>query len=74
MKNFNELFLPDFQQAQRYHNALLDHATRQRFARRASGSTAPRSLSFGKRLLLRLINLRARKTTPAPSRTSTFPS
>ncbi len=74
MKNFNELFLPDFQQAQRYHNELLNHAAQERFARLASGSAAPRPLSFGKRLSLLLMNFRARKTTPAPSRPSTFPS
>lgn len=74
MKNFNELFLPDFQQAQRYHNELLKHVAQERFSRLASRSAAPRPFSFGKRLSLLLMKLRAHKTIPAPSRTSTFPS
>jgi hypothetical protein len=72
MKNFSELFLPDFQQSQRYHNELLKHATQQRFTRRAGGSALPRLFSFGTWLRLLLANLRGHKTPP--SRTSTFPS
>lgn len=72
MKNFSELFLPDFQQAQRYHAELLNQATRERFTRRADGLVISRRFSFGTRLGLLLTNLRGRKAPAA--RTSTFPS
>lgn len=70
MQNLSDVFMPDYRQAQRYHNELLNHAKRERFARLASGSHNPRRSSLGRRLRLLLMNLRAHKTNPVISRTS----
>ena len=48
MKNFSELYLPDFQQEQRYHNNLLDQATRKRFTRGQAGRSSPGHFPSGR--------------------------
>lgn len=70
MQRFSEVFVPDYQQAQRYHNELLNHARQERFARLSSGLPNPRRGFLGRQLRLLLTNLRVHKTTPVTSRTS----
>lgn len=70
MQKFSEVFVPDYQQAQRYHNELLNHAKQAREARLSSGSPNPRHGSFGRRLRLLFVNLSAHKRISVTSQTS----
>lgn len=70
MQKFSDVFVPDYQQVQRYHKELLNRVRQERFARLSSESLNPWRGPFGRQLRLLLMNLRARKVTPVRSQTS----